>query len=111
MHFRNPLRSIPSGLWLDKTASSLFCSGIFSFRCLQTMCCAFSVHRAELRFLGFIPRELFWCGVDKTILRWFTLVCVSKGHSLSGSFEELAMPLFERLNNFECPFEIGRAHV
>jgi RNA polymerase sigma-70 factor (ECF subfamily) len=31
---------------------------------------------------------------------WFTLVCVSEEHSVSGSFEELAMPLFERLYNF-----------
>ncbi len=31
---------------------------------------------------------------------WFTLVCVSEGRSVSGSFEELAMPLFDRLYNF-----------
>jgi RNA polymerase sigma-70 factor (ECF subfamily) len=31
---------------------------------------------------------------------WFTLVCVSEGRSLAGSFEELAMPLFDRLYNF-----------
>jgi RNA polymerase sigma-70 factor (ECF subfamily) len=31
---------------------------------------------------------------------WFTLVCVSEERSVSGSFEELAMPLFERLYNF-----------
>jgi len=31
---------------------------------------------------------------------WFTLVCVSEERSLSGSFEELAIPLFERLYNF-----------
>ena len=30
----------------------------------------------------------------------FTLVCVSEERSLSGSFEELALPLFERLYNF-----------
>jgi RNA polymerase sigma-70 factor, ECF subfamily len=35
----------------------------------------------------------------KTIVRWFTLVCVSE-ERLSGSFEELAMPLFDRLYNF-----------
>ena len=34
------------------------------------------------------------------MVRWFTLVCVSEERSLSGSFEELAMPLFERLYNF-----------
>jgi RNA polymerase sigma-70 factor (ECF subfamily) len=44
--------------------------------------------------------NLFWrCG-NNPILRWFTLVCVSEEGSLSGSFEELAMPLFERLYNF-----------
>ena len=32
--------------------------------------------------------------------RWFTLVCVPEERSLSGSFEELAMPLFDRLYNF-----------
>ena len=34
------------------------------------------------------------------MVRWFTLVCVSEVGSLSGSFEELAMPLFDRLYNF-----------
>jgi RNA polymerase sigma-70 factor (ECF subfamily) len=44
--------------------------------------------------------NLFWrCG-NKTMGRWFTLVCVSEEHSLSGSFEELALPLFDRLYNF-----------
>jgi RNA polymerase sigma-70 factor (ECF subfamily) len=33
---------------------------------------------------------------------WFTLVCVSQGTLPSGSFEELAMPHFERLYNFAC---------
>jgi RNA polymerase sigma-70 factor (ECF subfamily) len=33
-------------------------------------------------------------------IRWFTLVCVSEERLSSGSFEELAMPLFERLYNF-----------
>jgi RNA polymerase sigma-70 factor, ECF subfamily len=32
--------------------------------------------------------------------RWFTLVGVPEERSLSGSFEELAMPLFDRLYNF-----------
>ena len=31
---------------------------------------------------------------------WFSLVCVSEGRPISGSFEELAMPLFDRLYNF-----------
>jgi RNA polymerase sigma-70 factor (ECF subfamily) len=31
---------------------------------------------------------------------WFTLVCVSAERSSPASFEELAMPLFERLYNF-----------
>lgn len=33
---------------------------------------------------------------------WFTLVCVSEETLLSGTFEQLAMPLFERLYNFAC---------
>jgi RNA polymerase sigma-70 factor (ECF subfamily) len=33
---------------------------------------------------------------------WFTLVCVSEESLLSGSFEQLAMPHFERLYNFAC---------
>jgi len=36
---------------------------------------------------------------NKTRVRWFTLVCVSEERSLSGSFEELALPLFEQLYN------------
>lgn len=36
----------------------------------------------------------------KHIVRWFTLVCVPEESLPSGSFEELAMPLFERLYNF-----------
>lgn len=34
------------------------------------------------------------------MVRWFTLVCVSAERSSAVSFEELAMPLFERLYNF-----------
>jgi RNA polymerase sigma-70 factor (ECF subfamily) len=34
------------------------------------------------------------------LARWFTLVCVLEEGSVSGSFEELAMPLFDRLYNF-----------
>jgi RNA polymerase sigma-70 factor, ECF subfamily len=39
---------------------------------------------------------------NKTIAGWFTLVCVSETSLPSGSFEQLAMPLFERLYNFAC---------
>ena len=38
--------------------------------------------------------------VSRMIVRWFTLVCVPEERLLSGSFEELAMPLFDRLYNF-----------
>jgi RNA polymerase sigma-70 factor (ECF subfamily) len=38
----------------------------------------------------------------KTAARWFTLVCVSQESLPSGSFEQLAMPHFERLYNFAC---------
>ncbi len=41
------------------------------------------------------------CG-NKTIVRWFTLVCVSNPSLPSESFEQLAMPHFERLYNFAC---------
>jgi len=33
---------------------------------------------------------------------WFTLVCVSEESLPSGSFEQLAMPHFDRLYNFAC---------
>ena len=33
-------------------------------------------------------------------MRWFTLVCVSEERSIPESFEQLAMPLFDRLYNF-----------
>ena len=36
------------------------------------------------------------------IAGWFTLVCVSEESLPSGSFEQLAMPHFERLYNFAC---------
>jgi RNA polymerase sigma-70 factor, ECF subfamily len=39
---------------------------------------------------------------NKTIARWFTLVCVSEESLQSESFEQLAMPHFERLYNFAC---------
>jgi RNA polymerase sigma-70 factor, ECF subfamily len=38
----------------------------------------------------------------KTALRWFTLVCVSEANLPAESFEQLAMPHFERLYNFAC---------
>jgi RNA polymerase sigma-70 factor, ECF subfamily len=41
-------------------------------------------------------------GWNKTMVCWFTLVCVSQGTLPSGSFEELALPHFERLYNFAC---------
>jgi RNA polymerase sigma-70 factor (ECF subfamily) len=46
--------------------------------------------------------ELFVGDGNKTIVCWFTLVCVSQETLPSGSFEELAMPHFERLYNFAC---------
>jgi RNA polymerase sigma-70 factor, ECF subfamily len=55
---------------------------------------------AEPEARGFIPREIFAGKGNKTAGRWFTLVCVSTERSPSESFEELAMPLFERLYNF-----------
>jgi RNA polymerase sigma-70 factor (ECF subfamily) len=39
---------------------------------------------------------------NKTIVRWFTLVCVPEESLLSGTFEQLAMPHFDRLYNFAC---------
>lgn len=36
------------------------------------------------------------------MVRWFTLVCVSNPLLPSESFEQLAMPHFERLYNFAC---------
>jgi RNA polymerase sigma-70 factor (ECF subfamily) len=36
------------------------------------------------------------------IAGWFTLVCVSEESVPSGSFEQLAMPHFDRLFNFAC---------
>ncbi len=52
------------------------------------------------RHMLLFNEHLFWrCG-NKTIVRWFTLVCVAEERLLSGSFEELALPLFDRLYNF-----------
>jgi RNA polymerase sigma-70 factor (ECF subfamily) len=39
---------------------------------------------------------------NKTLPRWFTLVCVSENNLPTGSFEQLAMPHFESLYNFAC---------
>jgi RNA polymerase sigma-70 factor, ECF subfamily len=42
------------------------------------------------------------CFGNKMIATWFTLVCVSENSLPSDSFEQLAMPHFERLYNFAC---------
>src|SRR5271170_3887971 len=52
---------------------------------------------AELTAPGLIPREISVSDGNKTIAGWFTLVCVPETSLPSGSFEELAMPHFERL--------------
>jgi RNA polymerase sigma-70 factor, ECF subfamily len=39
---------------------------------------------------------------NKTGLDWFTLVCVSEERLPSETFEQLAMPHFDRLYNFAC---------
>jgi RNA polymerase sigma-70 factor (ECF subfamily) len=44
-------------------------------------------------------RNYFGAVGNKALACWFTLVCVSEERLLSGSFEELALPLFERLYN------------
>jgi RNA polymerase sigma-70 factor, ECF subfamily len=72
----------------------------FRFLSFPTGSNSSSVHRAELAASRSSPGNLFGRGGNKTLARWFTLVCVSEEGSLSGSFEELAMPLFERLYNF-----------
>jgi RNA polymerase sigma-70 factor (ECF subfamily) len=56
------------------------------------------VQNRQPRFL-FRRKILLLCG-NKIAVRWFNLVCVSEEHLVSGSFEELAMPLFDRLYNF-----------
>jgi RNA polymerase sigma-70 factor, ECF subfamily len=57
---------------------------------------------AEPAGLRFIPWHFFVGYGNKTIVRWFTLVCMP-GESLpSESFEQLAMPHFDRLYNFAC---------
>src|SRR5207248_3190719 len=47
-------------------------------------------------------RKRFVMAWNKSVARGFTLVCVSQDVALSGSFEELAMPLFDPLYNFAC---------
>jgi RNA polymerase sigma-70 factor, ECF subfamily len=57
--------------------------------------------RGKLSNISATPgNRYFWLRGNKTKVCWFTLVCVSEDRSLSGTFEELAMPLFERLYNF-----------
>ena len=53
------------------------------------------------RYPGFLFREIFFrvLGINEWV-SWFTLVFVSEDRFISGSFEELAMPLFDRLYNF-----------
>jgi RNA polymerase sigma-70 factor (ECF subfamily) len=43
-----------------------------------------------------------WASGNKTPFRWFTLVCVSEQSLPSATFEQLAMPHFDRLYNFAC---------
>ncbi len=58
------------------------------------------MHGAERKVGDFIPENIFSLPGNKTAVRWFTLVFVSEERFISGSFEELAMPLFDRLYNF-----------
>lgn len=51
---------------------------------------------------GFIPHYLFVGSGNKTTLGWFTLVGVPEPSLTSESFEQLAMPHFERLYNVAC---------
>jgi len=46
------------------------------------------------------PKEIFLCCGNKTFFRSFILVYVPEEHVVSASFEELALPLFDRLYNF-----------
>lgn len=63
-------------------------------------CTVVRLHGAERISAAFIPGNIFSFLGNKTAVRWFTLVCVSEERFISGSFEELAMPLFDRLYNF-----------
>jgi RNA polymerase sigma-70 factor, ECF subfamily len=58
---------------------------------------------AERREAGFIPRKknIVRRG-NKTAFGWFTLVCVSEERRPPETFEQLAMPHFDRLYNFAC---------
>src|SRR5258708_7718745 len=60
-----------------------------------------SNHRAYPRLPAAAP-GIFQENGNKTCSRWFTLVCVSEGRLPSETFEQLAMPHFERLYNFAC---------
>jgi RNA polymerase sigma-70 factor (ECF subfamily) len=57
---------------------------------------------AEPAAAGFIPREIFVRYGNKMLARWFNLVWMPEDSLPSGSFEQLAMPHFERLYNFAC---------
>ena len=45
------------------------------------------------------PKKKILPGGNKSPARWFTLACVAEEHSAT-AFEQLAMPLFDRLYNF-----------
>jgi RNA polymerase sigma-70 factor, ECF subfamily len=47
-------------------------------------------------------RNIFGGHGNKTIGNWFTLVCMPEESLPSESFEQLAMPHFDRLYNFAC---------
>jgi RNA polymerase sigma-70 factor (ECF subfamily) len=57
---------------------------------------------AEPTAPGFIPWKVFVGYGNKTLVGWFTLVCMPEESLPSESFEQLAMPHFERLYNFAC---------
>jgi RNA polymerase sigma-70 factor (ECF subfamily) len=66
---------------------------VFRFRISEFM--------VQNRAHGLLFQGIFFESVGiKRWAGWFTLVCVAEEHSVSGSFEELAMPLFDRLYNF-----------
>jgi RNA polymerase sigma-70 factor, ECF subfamily len=60
------------------------------------------VTRIQNRPYVVLFREIFVGYGNKTTVRWFTLVSVPENSLPSGSFEQLAMPHFERLFNFAC---------
>ena len=61
-------------------------------------------HRVSSIHLGseYDTRKLIAGTGNKPSVGWFTLVCVSEESLPSGSFEQLAMPHFDRLYNFAC---------